>query len=67
VAGDSILLASVSVARATRQHIEALLTEQTQHLFKRAWYPDNVPGVDGENGLVLAFIGVMDDGDLIRS
>ena len=39
----------------------------TDHLFKRARHPYDVSPVDAENGLVVAFIGVMDHGDLIRS
>ena len=44
-----------------------MVTEPTQHLFEREWHPDHVPAVYAENGLVVAFIGVMDYGHLIRS
>jgi hypothetical protein len=49
------------------RHADSASPEPTQHLFKRARHPDDVSAVYAEDGLVLAFIGVMNHGHLIRS
>jgi hypothetical protein len=53
--------------RSSREFADDAHPNQTQHFFEREWHPDHVPAVYAENGLVVAFIGVMDYGHLIRS
>jgi hypothetical protein len=47
--------------------VSSALTAQANPSPLRARHPDDVTAVDAENRFIVAFIGVMDHGDLSRS